>query len=262
MVSAQSDDEDARLVTAGKTLVIIPTYNEIESLPVAVSAIHQHCPEVNVLVVDDNSPDGTGQLADRLVAADIRVNVVHRSGKQGLGMAYLAGFAWALDRGYEYIVEMDADGSHRAEDLATLLDFAVAHPETGLVLGSRWTAGGTVVNWPFHRLLLSRGGNLYTKVMLRLPVADATGGFRVFRASTLRAVDLGDVESAGYCFQVDMTRRVHRRGIAIAEVPITFIERELGYSKMSNAIVREALWRVTVWGLSDFGRSIFRLNRR
>ena len=260
-MSAQADSGAERLIDDDKVLVIIPTYNEIESLPVATSKIHQHCPAADVLVVDDNSPDGTGRLADRLAAADDRVNVVHRSGKQGLGMAYLAGFAWALERGYEYIVEMDADGSHRAEDLVTLLTFAADHPEVGLVLGSRWTAGGTVVNWPFHRLLLSRGGNLYTRMMLRLPVADSTGGFRVFRASTLRAVDLGDVESAGYCFQVDMTRRVHRRGIAIAEVPITFIERELGYSKMSKAIVREALWRVTVWGIRDVARSIFRRKR-
>lgn len=237
-----------------RTLVIIPTYNEIDSLPNALAAVHEHCPQVDVLVVDDNSPDGTGALADEHARDDARVHVLHRAGKQGLGAAYLSGFEYALARDYEFIVEMDADGSHRAQDLKRMLEFAHAHPSVGLTLGSRWTSGGVVVNWPLHRLLLSRGGNLYTKVMLRLPVADATGGFRVFRADTLRALNLESVESAGYCFQVDMTRRVHRHGIAIAEIPITFVERALGYSKMSNAIVREALWRVTVWGIADLLR--------
>ena len=253
--SLLNSEEDAARADAS-TLVIIPTYNEVESLPVAIERVQRECPGVSILVVDDNSPDGTGRLADSLASTDKRIQVLHRAGKQGLGMAYLAGFEWASERGYELIVEMDADGSHRAEDLATLLRYANAHPEAGLVLGSRWTAGGTVVNWPVHRLLLSRGGNIYTRLMLRLPVADATGGFRVFRAATLQAIELDQVESAGYCFQVDMTRRVHSKGIVIKELPITFVERELGYSKMSNAIVREALWRVTVWGIGDFLRFI------
>jgi GT2 family glycosyltransferase len=153
---------------------------------------------------------------------------------------------------------MDADGSHRAADLKILLEVATGSPDVGLVLGSRWVRGGTVVNWPVHRLLLSRGGNLYTRMMLRLPVADATGGFRVFRAQTLRQLDLSSIQSAGYCFQVDMTRRVHKAGIRIREVPITFVERALGYSKMSNSIVREALWRVTVWGFQDLMAAVTR----
>ncbi|NBU30848.1 MAG: polyprenol monophosphomannose synthase [Actinobacteria bacterium] len=244
--------------TDPKTLVIVPTYNERESLPVAVAAIAEHCPGVDVLVVDDNSPDGTGQLADDLARHDSRVSVLHRPGKQGLGVAYIAGFQEALNRGYELIVEMDADGSHRAADLKILLEVATGSPDVGLVLGSRWVRGGTVVNWPVHRLLLSRGGNLYTRMMLRLPVADATGGFRVFRAQTLRQLDLSSIQSAGYCFQVDMTRRVHKAGIRIREVPITFVERALGYSKMSNSIVREALWRVTVWGFQDLMAAVTR----
>ena len=244
--------------TVPKTLVIVPTYNERESLPVAVAAIAEHCPGVDVLVVDDNSPDGTGQLADDLARNDSRVSVLHRPGKQGLGVAYIAGFQEAVDRGYELIVEMDADGSHRAADLKILLEVATGSPDVGLVLGSRWVRGGTVVNWPVHRLLLSRGGNLYTRMMLRLPVADATGGFRVFRAQTLRQLDLSSIQSAGYCFQVDMTRRVHKAGIRIQEVPITFVERALGYSKMSNSIVREALWRVTVWGFQDLVAAVTR----
>ena len=231
----------------GPILVIIPTYNELENLPLITTAVRSTVPEAHILITDDNSPDGTGKLADELAEADPQLHVLHRAGKQGLGAAYLAAFAWGLERGYEILVEMDADGSHRAVDLPRLLQAAKT---ADLVLGSRWVPGGKVVNWPKRRELLSRGGNTYTRLMLSIPVKDATGGFRVFRASTLRTLDLSTVESAGYCFQVDLARRSIDQGLVVVEVPITFVERVLGTSKMSGAIVREALWRVTVWGVT------------
>lgn len=204
--------------------------------------------EIEVLVVDDASPDGTGDLADTLALRDSRVHVLHRAGKAGLGAAYLAAFSWALDHGYEAVVEMDADGSHRPDQLPRL--FAM-HEHADLVLGSRWVAGGGVENWPLSRELLSRGGNLYVRLALGLPLRDATGGFRMFRASALRALDLDDVSSQGYCFQVDMARRAMAAGLRVVEVPIDFRERERGESKMTGSIVREALWRVTVWGVRE-----------
>ncbi len=228
------------------TLVVVPTYDEAESLPRLLERLRTCVPDVDVLVVDDASPDGTGRIADEHALRDRAVHVLHRAGKDGLGAAYRAGFAWGLDRGYDVLVEMDADGSHLPEDLPSLL---TALDDADLVIGSRWVRGGSVVNWPWHRRLISRGGTLYARLALALPVHDATAGFRAFRAATLRSIDLEGVASQGYCFQIDMTRRVHAAGLRVVEVPVTFVERELGHSKMSAAIVREALWRVTAWGL-------------
>ena len=206
--------------------------------------------DVDILVVDDSSPDGTGELADEIAADDPQVFVLHRAGKEGLGVAYRAGFAWALERGYDVVVEMDADGSHRAVDLPKLLAALDQNPKVDLVIGSRWIRGGEVVNWPKHREALSRGANVYTRIMLGLGVNDATAGFRAFRAETLRRIDLDTVDSAGYCFQVDMTRRVVDADGRIMEVPIAFVEREYGASKMTGNIIREALVKVTLWGLT------------
>ncbi|WP_331713630.1 polyprenol monophosphomannose synthase [Nocardioides scoriae] len=231
-----------------RNLVVIPTYDEIDNLEHVVARTLAVHPSLDVLVVDDNSPDGTGRLADVLAQRSGRVHVLHRAGKQGLGAAYLAGFGWALDRDYDTVAELDADGSHQPEQLTRLF---AALPGADLVLGSRWVRGGGVENWPKRREVLSRGGNWYTRRALRLPLRDATGGFRVFRSDALRALDLGDVSSHGYCFQVDLARRAVRSGMAVVEVPIDFREREHGVSKMSGSIVREALWRVTVWGVQD-----------
>lgn len=225
--------------------VIIPTYNERENLLVAITGVRTFAPDAAVLVVDDSSPDGTGLLADEISADDEHVHVLHRAGKAGLGAAYLAGFEWCLQRGYDAVVEMDADGSHRPEDLPALLE-SLAYAD--VVLGSRWVNGGAVVNWPKSREFLSRGGNLYTRWALGIPLADATGGFRAFRAGVLRSVDLNTVASQGYCFQVDLAWRAWQRGFTVVEIPITFVERQRGTSKMSRGIVAEALVRVTQWG--------------
>jgi dolichol-phosphate mannosyltransferase len=225
----------------------MPTYEEADSLPGVLARLRTTLPDVDVLVVDDASPDGTGRIADDHARRDPGVHVLHRTGKAGLGVAYRAGFAWGLSRGYDVLVEMDADGSHLPEELHRLLD---ASADADLVIGSRWVEGGAVVNWPWHRRLISRGGTLYARLALGLPVHDATAGFRAFRAATLRRIDIAGVASQGYCFQIDMTRRVHEAGLRVVEVPVTFVERELGRSKMSSAIVREALWRVTLWGLA------------
>jgi len=228
-----------------RVLVLIPTYDERENLPGVVARTRASVPEADVLVLDDGSPDGTGEVADALAAADPRVRVLHRVAKEGLGAAYLAGFGWALERGYDAVVEMDADGSHRPEQLPDLLAAAEA---ADVVIGSRWVRGGSVLNWPPHRKLLSVGGNVYTRLLLGMPVNDATAGFRVYRTSALRILDLTTVRSQGYCFQVDMTWRAVKAGLAVVEVPITFVERESGESKMSKDIVREALRSITVWG--------------
>lgn len=229
------------------TLVVIPTYNERENLESIVGRLRVAQPDVAVLVVDDGSPDGTGAIADAIASEDERVHVLHRSGKAGLGAAYLAGFAWGLERGYGILVEMDADGSHRPEELHRLLDRSAAGAD--LVIGSRWVPGGTVVNWPWHRIALSRGGSLYSRIMLGVRVRDLTGGYRAIRADLLRTLLAEDIESAGYCFQVDLARRALRNGAEVAEVPIAFVERERGESKMSGTIVVEALLRVTSWGI-------------
>ena len=234
-----------------RVLVIVPTYNECENLEPIVTRVRAAVPQAYLLVVDDNSPDGTGQLADRLAAADRQVQVLHRSSKDGLGAAYTAGFGWAREHGFDVVVEMDADGSHAPEQLPRLL---TALEDADVVLGSRWVPGGEVVNWPRSRKLLSRGGNAYTRLVLGLPLRDATGGFRAYRRTVLDALPLGEVASQGYCFQVDLAWQAWRRGHTVVEVPITFVERERGESKMSRAIVVEALWRVTWWGLRS-GRS-------
>jgi dolichol-phosphate mannosyltransferase len=231
-----------------RALVVIPTYNEAANLEWIVDRVRAAQAEVDILVADDGSPDGTGDIADRLAAADPRPCFATRCSTWTRGSAYRAGFAWGLARDYDTLLEMDADGSHRPEDLDQIL--AASRDGADLVLGSRWVPGGSVVNWPWHRKVISRGGTLYARLMLGLPVSDATGGFRAFRRATLERIPLDDVASQGYCFQIDMTRRVHEAGMSVVEVPITFVERERGQSKMSGAIVREALWLVTVWGLA------------
>lgn len=242
------------------TLVVIPTYNEIDSLPRTLAALDEWAPDAHVLVVDDGSPDGTGEWADRYAESDSRVNVLHNSVKGGLGGAYLAGFRWALARDWEIICEMDADGSHRARDLPQLL--AAVRDGADLAIGSRWVPGGAVVNWPRNRHLLSRGANLYANVLIGLGVNDATAGFRAFRRETLETLRLEDVESTGYCFQIDMTRRVKDAGLRIVEVPVTFVERELGESKMDGDIINEALIRVARWGVQRRARQLRSLVRR
>ena len=235
-------------MSSGEVLVLIPTYNEADNIRPVVERVLAAVPQASVLILDDDSPDGTGRIADALAEEDSRVQVIHRPGKQGLGHAYLAGFAWGLARGYDVLVEMDADGSHQPEQLPSLL---AALEEADLVLGSRWVAGGRVVNWPRSRQLLSRGGTQYARAALGLPLLDATGGYRAFRRSTLEGIDLETVHSEGYCFQVELAWRACRRGYRVVEVPITFVERTRGNSKMSRGIVLEALWRVTAWGLAD-----------
>ena len=229
-----------------RVAVLIPTYDERDTLPTAVEGVRHYAPEADIVVIDDASPDGTGEVADALAAADPRVHVIHRAGKEGLGAAYLEGFAWAMDRGYDALVEMDADGSHRPQDLPALLDAAA---DADVVVGSRWVRGGRVVNWPVHRKALSVGGNVYVKLLLGMPVNDATAGFRVYRTDALRTMGLADVASHGYCFQTDLTWRAVRAGLTVLEVPITFVEREVGTSKMSGDIVVESLRRITGWGL-------------
>lgn len=229
-------------------LVVVPTYDEAQTLPVLLGRLRAAVPSADVLVVDDASPDGTGAVADAWADRDPQVHVLHRAGKAGLGAAYVAGFTWGLDRGYAVLVEMDADGSHPPEQLPRLLH---ALGWADLVIGSRYVPGGAVVNWPAHRLWLSRGGNLYTRLSLGTSVRDCTAGFRAFRREALVRIGYAGVESQGYCFQVDTTRRAERAGLRVAEVPITFTERSVGQSKMSREIVAEALWRVTQWGVAD-----------
>ena len=229
-----------------RVLVVVPTYNERDNLEVIAGRLHAAVPDADLLVVDDNSPDGTGRIADTLAGQHPWAHVLHRTGKQGLGAAYIAGFGWAREQDYDVVVEMDADGSHAPEQLPDLLA-ALEHAD--VVLGSRWVPGGAVVNWPRSREWLSRGGNAYTRLMLGLPLADATGGYRAYRRPVLDALLTGDIASQGYCFQVDLAWQAWRAGHRVVEVPITFVERERGESKMSRAIVAEALWRVTVWGL-------------
>ncbi len=240
----------------GRVLVIVPTYNERENLPAIVERVRAAVPEAHLLIADDNSPDGTGAIADELAAGDDHVHVLHRPGKQGLGAAYIAGFRWGLEEGFDVLVEMDADGSHQPEELPKLLEALADGAD--LVIGSRWVPGGKVVNWPGSREFLSRGANVYTRMMLGVPVRDATAGFRVYRAGTLEKIGLDDVESQGYCFQVDLTLRTVRHGLRVAEVPITFVDRTVGASKMSRAIVGEALWRVTLWGFSGLPQRLRR----
>ncbi len=243
--------------TLGRVLVIVPTYNERDNLPKIAERLRAALPEAHLLVADDSSPDGTGEIADALAAADDHVHVLHRPAKQGLGAAYIAGFRWGLTEGFDVLVEMDADGSHQPEELTKLL--AALADGADLAIGSRYVPGGRVTNWPASREFLSRGANLYTRIMLGLPVRDATAGFRAYPAATLDKVGLDDVESQGYCFQVDLTLRTARHGLRVAEVPITFVERTVGTSKMSGRVMAEAFWRVTQWGVTGLPA---RLRRR
>ena len=240
---------EGREEAIGRVVVIMPTYNERANVESTAGRVRRAVPDADLLVVDDNSPDGTGDLADKLAAEDPHIHVLHREGKAGLGAAYIAGFRWALEQGYGVMVEMDADGSHLPEELPRLLG-ALAGAD--LVLGSRYVPGGTVVNWPKSRELLSRGGNTYARLMLGISLKDSTGGYRAYRASTLRKIALDEVESQGYCFQVDLAMRAVQAGLRVTEVPITFVERVHGTSKMSRAVVAEAFWRVTEWGIAGW----------
>ncbi|MDX6323878.1 MAG: dolichol-phosphate mannosyltransferase [Nocardioidaceae bacterium] len=239
------EPEDA---VPGRMVVVVPTYNEALNLEGVVGRLLRAVPSADVLVVDDASPDGTGDLADRLADREPRVRVLHRAGKTGLGAAYLDGFAVALAREYDVVGEMDADGSHQPEQLPRLI---AALPDADLVIGSRWVPGGSVVNWSRFRKALSVGGNLYARTLLGIPVHDVTAGFRLFRASTLQRIGLDAVESVGYCFQTDLTLRTVRAGLRVREVPIEFVEREQGESKMDRAVAWESLRRITTWGLAE-----------
>jgi dolichol-phosphate mannosyltransferase len=239
----------------GRVVMVLPTYNEADNLEWIVGRLRAAEPSVDVLVVDDGSPDGTGAIADRLAAADTQVSIVHRTEKQGLGAAYLHGFSVALAAGYDVVGEMDADGSHQPEQLHRLLD---ALGEADLVIGARWIPGGSVVNWPWQREALSRGGNLYVRLLLGMPLRDATAGYRVFRRSTLEKIDLASVRSTGYVFQTDMAYRALAAGLRVLEVPIEFVERVRGDSKMSGAVARESLQRITAWGLRERLRQVRR----
>jgi dolichol-phosphate mannosyltransferase len=240
----------------GRVVMVVPTYNEAENVEWIVGRLRRAQPNVHVLVVDDGSPDGTGAIADRLAAADDHVHVLHRTEKAGLGAAYLHGFRWALDAGYDVIGEMDADGSHQPEELGRLLQALKA---ADLVIGSRWVPGGSVVNWPLSREVLSRGGNLYVRLLLGIRVRDATAGYRLFRRSTLDKIDLSTVQSTGYVFQTELVTRTLRAGLTVTEVPVEFIERVRGASKMSGAVAAESMKRVTRWGLQQRREQLRRL---
>lgn len=226
---------------AERALVVVPTYNESANLPLIVPEILAQDARLHVLVVDDNSPDGTGELADRLAAADPRVQVLHRPGKGGLGKAYLAGFRWALERDYELVFEMDADFSHDPKFLGKFLQAVEA---ADLVIGSRYKTGVNVINWPISRLLLSLGANQYARWITGLPIMDSTGGFKCFRRRVLEAIDFERVRSNGYAFQIEMSFRAWKKGFRLVEIPIVFTDRVEGQSKMNKRIVREAIWMV------------------
>jgi len=233
--------------------MVMPTYNEADNLAWVLGRVRAAVPDADVLVVDDGSPDGTGAIADRIAADDEHVQVVHRSAKAGLGAAYLHGFTVALEQGYGVIGEIDADGSHQPEQLPALV---AALDEADLVIGSRWVPGGSVVNWPLHRKALSVGGNLYARAVLGIPVRDVTAGYRLFRRATLERIELDTVESTGYCFQTDLAWRAARAGLRIVEVPIEFVERTSGRSKMDRSVATESLRRITRWGLEERVRQV------
>ena len=237
-----------------RVLTIIPTYNERESLPTVIKRLRAAVPDAHVLIADDNSPDGTGEMADAMAAKDANIHVLHRPAKEGLGPAYLAGFAWGLEREYNVLVEMDADCSHQPEQLPLLLD--AVEQGADMAIGSRYVPGGRTENWPLQRQLISRGGNIYSRVLLGTSIHDITGGFRAYRDTTLRALDLDSVRSRGYCFQIDLAWRAERLGLKIVEVPITFVEREEGASKMSNDVTVEAATSVAKWGLTARARTL------
>jgi dolichol-phosphate mannosyltransferase len=244
----------------GRVVMVVPTYNEAENLAWIIGRLRKAQPGVDVLVVDDGSPDGTGRIADELAAADPQVRVLHRSEKAGLGAAYRAGFRVALDAGYDVIGEMDADGSHQPEQLSRLVD--ALRDGADLVIGSRWVRGGSIVNWPKSREALSRGGNLYVRLLLGMPVRDATAGFRLFRRATLEKIDIDQVTSTGYVFQTDMAYRTLQAGLKVVEVPIEFVERVRGDSKMSPDVATESLKSITRWGLRERARQVRRMFRR
>jgi dolichol-phosphate mannosyltransferase len=233
------------------TLVVVPTYNEAESLAVIVGRLRQEVPDADIMIVDDASPDGTGRIADELADGDPAISVLHRAAKEGLGRAYIAGFERGLDAGYRYLVEIDADGSHDPVELPAML--AAAESSEDLVIGSRWVTGGAVLNWPWFRRTISRTGNRYARMVLRSRIRDLTSGYRVFRADALRAVEFSRVSSQGYCFQVELAWRLEKAGFRVSEHPITFVERTAGQSKMHAGIVAEALLRITFWGLGSRG---------
>lgn len=253
-----------------KTLVIVPTYNEKENISSLLSRVRSAASQCHILVVDDASPDGTGDIVEDLRRDDDHLHILHRTKKDGLGAAYREAMAWALTQNYEYIVQMDADGSHLPEQLPSLLDAvqkthnaktrlknSPQYKGADVVIGSRWITGGSIVNWPFHRIVISRAGSFYARIMLGLPFSDITGGYRIFTASALKLISFQDVESQGYCFQIDMLKRAYQAGLQVAESPITFIEREYGVSKMSGRIIIEAMFRTTLWGaqrIFSFGK--------
>ena len=257
---SQSPDRHATGSDTGPAIVAIPTYNERDNLETTVHAALTGCDRVDLLIVDDSSPDGTGDIADALAAAHDRVHVLHRPQKLGLGAAYLAAFAWAAEHGYRTVIEMDADGSHDPADLPRLLD-ALDHG-ADLAIGSRYVPGGSVRNWPLHRLALSRGAGVYTRAMLGLDVQDVTAGYRAYRLDSLQKLQLDTVNSVGYCFQIDLTWRAVKAGLDIREVPIVFTERRAGASKMNAAISIEALRNLTRWGIAHRTRGLRRLFRR
>lgn len=235
-----------------KTLVIVPTYNERDNLPAIAQALMALPAGIELLVVDDNSPDGTGKLADELASAQPRIHVLHRQTKDGLGRAYIAGFKWALERGYEFICEMDGDFSHNPNDIPRFIEAA---RDADLVLGSRYCNGIRVINWPLRRLVLSMGAGLYVRLITGMPISDPTGGFKCFRRAALEALDLDAVRSNGYSFQIELTHKLWRRGFRVAEVPIIFTDRFVGASKMSRKIVWEALFMVwQLWAQHGFRR--------
>lgn len=234
-----------------RVLVVVPTYNERVNVPLIVPAILGQDPCIDVLVVDDSSPDGTGELADQLAAENPRVHVLHRSQKEGLGKAYIAGFRWALDHGYDLIFEMDADFSHDPRFLPAFLE---AVQDADLVIGSRYKTGVNVINWPISRLLLSLGANQYARLVTGLPLADSTGGFKCFRRRVLEAIPLERVRSNGYAFQIEMSYLAWRKGFRLKEIPIVFTDRVEGQSKMNRKIVREAVWMVWWLRLRSLGR--------
>ena len=237
-----------------KRLVVIPTYNEADNIGVLIPRLFRHIQGISILVVDDGSPDGTAAKCGEMQAGYPNLFIESRTEKSGLGSAYRFGFAWGLNRGFEELVEMDADMSHRVRDLAAMIKAKESNPWSGLIIGSRWIKGGSTINWPLKRQLLSRAANMYVRMMLGIGVSDSTAGFRIYSAEILRKIDLAAIKSEGYSFQIEMTRAAKLAGAKIIEVPITFRERESGVSKMSQAIVKEAMTRVTIWGFKRFLR--------
>jgi len=238
-----------------KRLIIIPTYNELANAPILIERIFKHIPDAHILIIDDGSPDKTGEKIKELQSKyPSTLFLLERARKSGLGSAYRTGFAWGLERGYEELIEMDADLSHRVRDLKKMTEAKELQPNTDLVIGSRWMSGGKTENWSKSRELLSRAANLYVRAMLGMGVKDSTAGFRIYSSSILKKLNLEAIKSEGYSFQIEMTRAVYKLGGKIIEVPITFRERENGVSKMSKNIVREAMLLVTIWGLKRFLR--------